>query len=73
MLDLKNGSGSVSHASEDQTTDVVMKCDSGDLVSMFTGKLNPTTAFMSGQLKIKGNMAAAMHLEKLMGLVKSKL
>ncbi len=72
-MDLKNGSGSVSSSSEDQEADVVMKCDSEDLVRMFTGNLSPTMAFMNGQLKIKGNMAAAMYLEKLMGQVKSKL
>jgi len=72
-MDLKNGSGSVSASSEGQEADVMMKCDSEDLVAMFQGKLSPTMAFMSGKLKIVGNMAAAMKLEKLMGQVKSKL
>lgn len=71
-MDLKS-SGSITSSSEGQEADVVMKCSSDDLVSMFTGSLSPTVAFMNGQLKIKGNMAAAMHLEKLMGQVKSKL
>ena len=52
---------------------MVMKCDSEDLVAMFQGKLSPTMAFMSGKLKITGNMGAAMKLEKLMGQVKVKL
>lgn len=72
-MDLKNGSGSVIPAQQDKEADVVMKSDSEDLVSMFAGKVSPTTAFMSGKLKIKGNMAAAMQLETLMGQVKSKL
>lgn len=71
-MDLKT-SGSISTVGEDQEADVVMKCNSDDLVSMFSGKLSPTMAFMGGQLKIKGNMGAAMQLEKLMGQVKSKL
>jgi len=33
---------------------------------MFAGKLSPTTAFMLGKLKIKGNMGLAMKLEKLL-------
>ena len=72
-MDLKNGGGSVSPAEPDKKADVVMNSDSEDLVSMFTGKVSPTMAFMSGKLKIKGNMAAAMQLEKLMGKIKSKL
>ena len=72
-MDLKNGAGSVGAGKEGQEADVVMKCDSEDLVAMFQGKLSPTMAFMNGKLKIAGNMAAAMKLEKLMGQVKSKL
>ena len=72
-MDLKNGSGSVSSSNPDQEADVVMKCDSDNLVAMFTGKASPTMTFMSGKLKIKGNMAAAMQLEKLLVQVKSKL
>lgn len=38
------------------------------------GKLKPTMAFMSGKLRIKGDMALAIKLEKLMGLMnKAKL
>jgi putative sterol carrier protein len=29
------------------------------------GELNPTSAYMSGKLKIKGDMGAAMKLQKL--------
>ncbi|MDW8339369.1 MAG: SCP2 sterol-binding domain-containing protein, partial [Thermoleophilia bacterium] len=29
------------------------------------GELNPTTAYMTGKLKIKGDMGAAMKLQKL--------
>lgn len=73
FMDLKSGSGSVTQVEGDKEADVVMKSDSEDLVSMFAGKVSSTTAFMSGKLKIKGNMAAAMQLETLMGQVKSKL
>ncbi|PSN55793.1 Hydroxysteroid dehydrogenase-like protein 2 [Blattella germanica] len=37
------------------------------------GKLKPAGAFMTGKLKIKGNLQKAMKLEKMMGLLKSKL
>lgn len=40
---------------------------------MFKGELKATSAFMSGKLKIKGDIGKAMKLEKLMGNVKSKM
>jgi len=47
------------------------------LVSQFVlfnaGKLKPAGAFMTGKLKISGNLQKAMKLEKLMGMLKSKL
>ena len=36
-----------------------------DFVDLMTGKLNGQSAFMSGKMKIKGNMGAAMKLGKL--------
>jgi putative sterol carrier protein len=39
---------------------------------MFSGKLKPTTAFMTGKLKIEGNMGKAMSLEKLMGKMQKR-
>ena len=39
-----------------------------------SGKLKPTMAFMSGKLRIKGDMTLALKLEKLMGrMYKAKL
>ena len=39
----------------------------------FLGKLKAPTAFMSGKLKINGDLQKAMKLSKLMGGLKSKL
>ncbi len=36
-----------------------------DFLSMVDGKLNATTAFMSGKLKLKGDMGLAMKLQTL--------
>ncbi len=38
-----------------------------DFQAMAGGKLNPTAAFMSGKLKIKGDMGMAMKLQSLIG------
>ena len=43
------------------------------LLLQFLGGLKPTTAFMMGKLKIKGDMAKAMKLEKLLNALKSRL
>lgn len=41
--------------------------------STSTGKMKPTMAFMSGKLKIKGDMTLALKMEKMMGLMKPRL
>uniref|UniRef100_A0A8P4JVJ2 Hydroxysteroid dehydrogenase-like protein 2 n=1 Tax=Dicentrarchus labrax TaxID=13489 RepID=A0A8P4JVJ2_DICLA len=46
--------------------DVIMAMDSSDFSKMFAGELKPTMAFMSGKLRIKGDMTLALKLEKLM-------
>ncbi len=37
----------------------------GDDEAVIDGEQNPTTAYMTGKLKIKGDMGAAMKLQKL--------
>ena len=38
-----------------------------DFSSMLDGKLNATSAFMAGKLKVKGDMSLAMKLQGLLG------
>ncbi|MCF8461529.1 MAG: acyl-CoA dehydrogenase family protein [Flavobacteriales bacterium] len=45
------------------TVDVAME----DLTSMLKGDLNPMNAFMSGKIKVKGDMSVAMKLGSIMG------
>lgn len=73
FLDLKNRGGYVGHGEPSDRADVVMSMSTDDFVKMFSGKLKPTVAFMSGKLKIKGNMALAIKLEKLMNQMNSRL
>ncbi len=42
----------------------------GDLIS---GKANPQTAFLSGKIKLKGDMTLAMKLQSVLGLMKAPL
>jgi putative sterol carrier protein len=71
-LDLKNGSGSLTSGAE-EGANCTMTMTSEVFNNMVKGSLKPTAAFMSGKLKIKGDMGLAMKLEKLMGSLKSKL
>ncbi|XP_010576490.1 PREDICTED: hydroxysteroid dehydrogenase-like protein 2 [Haliaeetus leucocephalus] len=72
-IDLKTKGGSAGFGKPPVTADVVMSMSSADFVKMFTGKLKPTLAFMSGKLRIKGNMALAIKLEKMLTQLNSKL
>ncbi len=46
----------------DEDADVTLSADSDTFQAIFSGDLNPTSAFMSGKLKIDGDMGAAMKL-----------
>lgn len=73
-IDLKTGSGNVGKGKVQGTApDAVLSMTSSDFLNMFTGKLKPASAFMTGKLKISGNLQKAMKLEKLMNSLKSKL
>lgn len=73
FLDLKNGSGSCGHGDPPNAADAKFAMTSENFFKLFTGSLKPTTAFMTGKMKISGDMGKAMKLEKLMGKLKSKL
>uniref|UniRef100_A0A8I4A102 Hydroxysteroid dehydrogenase-like protein 2 n=1 Tax=Callithrix jacchus TaxID=9483 RepID=A0A8I4A102_CALJA len=53
FLDLKSKGGNVGYGEPSNRADVVMSMSTDDFVKMFSGKLKPTMAFMSGKLKIK--------------------
>jgi len=71
-LDLKNGAGSCGKGKAPVETDATLTMTSANFNKMFAGKLKPTAAFMSGRLKIAGNMGKAMKLEKLMGKMQTR-
>ena len=71
-LDLKNGSGACGKGSPTSEADATLSMTSNNFQKMFAGQLKPTTAFMSGRLKISGNMGNAMKLEKLMGQMQKR-
>lgn len=46
----------------DEEAEVTMTADADTFRDILEGNLNPTSAFMSGRLKIDGDMGAAMRL-----------
>lgn len=78
QFDLSGDSGGVFHvkvadgatelvegASDSASITITMSAD--DFDSLLEGKLNATSAFMAGKLKVKGDMSLAMKLQSLLG------
>ena len=65
-LDLKNGPGACGRGSASSPADVTLTMTFDSFHKMFTGKMKTANAFMTGKLKISGNLAVATKLEKLM-------
>jgi len=73
FIDLKNASGSVGEGESPAKSDVTIIVNEQDFIKLFQGKLSPTSAYMSGKLKLKGDITKAMALDRLMGKLKSKM
>lgn len=52
----------VREAADGETADVTMSADADVFQEIMAGDLNPTAAFMSGKLKLDGDMGTAMKL-----------
>ena len=48
-----------------QAADCTIEASEETFEKVVAGDLNPTTAYMTGKLKIKGDMGAALKLQKL--------
>ena len=62
-VDVRDGNVSVCEGAGD--ADVTITTSHDDFGKIVAGDMNPTSAYMSGKLKIKGDMGAAMKLQKL--------
>jgi putative sterol carrier protein len=49
-----------------ENPNITITMAAGDFVDLATGKLDGTMAFMSGKLKIKGDMGLAMKLQNVL-------
>ncbi|KAF8795061.1 Peroxisomal multifunctional enzyme type 2 like protein [Argiope bruennichi] len=65
-VDLKSGSGSIYRGPpKSGKADVTLTMEDEDVILMMLGKLNPQRAFMTGRLKIKGNIMLTQKLNQL--------
>jgi putative sterol carrier protein len=60
---VEDGKVSVTEGGED--ADAVISTSSETFEKIVSGEQNPTSAYMTGKLKVKGDMGAAMKLQKL--------
>ena len=65
FIDGKSNPNTVSN--EDAAADCTVKVSLEDFDKLMSRKLDPTTAFMMGKIKIEGDMGVAMRLGKLFG------
>ena len=57
--------GAVSVREGEGDADVTIVASEDTFQKIASGEQNPTTAYMTGKLKVKGDMGAAMKLQKL--------
>jgi putative sterol carrier protein len=63
LVEVADGALTVNEGSGD--ADATISTSSDVFEQIVSGEQNPTTAYMTGKLKIKGDMGAAMKLQKL--------
>ncbi|KAG3262249.1 stomatin-like protein 1 isoform X1 [Ictidomys tridecemlineatus] len=70
FLDLTTGRGRVGHGVPEGVPDVVVEMAEADLRALLCRELRPLGAYMSGRLKVKGDLAVAMKLEAVLRALK---
>ena len=53
-------------STSDAAADCTIKLSLEDLEALIAGELNPTAAFMTGKIKVEGDMSVAMALSQVL-------
>lgn len=53
-------------STDDKDADCTISVDKDDFIALSNGDLNPMMAFMSGKIKVDGDMSVAMKLQSLL-------
>lgn len=72
-LDLKNGNGSAGEGMPSTEPDVTLTLSVSDMQNMFMGNIKPLQVYMSGRLKVSGDLSAAINLEDFVKRVVDKV
>ena len=56
----------------DSKADLTVTVSEPTFLALCSGKLNPTSAFMNGKVKIKGKMPLAMKLDQILSVAKPR-
>ncbi|NWW14899.1 DHB4 enzyme, partial [Oreocharis arfaki] len=65
-IDLKNGSGAVYQGPAKSSADTTFTLSDEDFMDVVQQKVNPQKAFLSGKLKVKGNIMLSQKLEMIL-------
>jgi putative sterol carrier protein len=65
LVEVDDGKVSVSESESDGEADTTISTSTETFMKIANGEQNPTSAYMSGKLKVNGDMGQAMKLQKL--------
>jgi putative sterol carrier protein len=65
LVEVRDGALTVTDGAGHNDADATITTSGDTFEQIVAGQQNPTTAYMTGKLKIKGDMGAAMKLQKL--------
>ncbi|TFK04102.1 11-cis retinol dehydrogenase [Platysternon megacephalum] len=72
FIDLTAGSGRIGRGDPERNPDVILQMTENDLQAFFSGELHPLSAYMSGRLRVKGDLSVALKLEELFKAMKQR-
>jgi len=56
------------HEGKADAPKATLSMDAGDFVAMYTGQLNAMSAFMTGKIKVQGDLGTVMQLQPILGM-----
>lgn len=65
LVDVRDGKVTVTEGADGEDADVEFKTSGETFAKIASRRQNPTTAYLTGKLKIDGDIAAALELQKL--------